>query len=65
MIMTDEQRTTLFEEGWLAASLNRSTIACPYLDDETHERLDVWIEGYGAYLIAATNGQTVNAGQWR
>ncbi|MGR9170635.1 MULTISPECIES: Rmf/CrpP family protein [Rhizobium] len=46
MILTTDQRKTIFEEGQDAAALGRNMRACPYLGDETPERIYIWMSGY-------------------
>jgi ribosome modulation factor len=46
MILTDEQRKKIFEEGKQAAILKQSIHSCPYRDDETPERRYIWLGGY-------------------
>jgi ribosome modulation factor len=50
MVLTEEQRKTIFEEGKQAAMLGRSRQACPYLRDETPERIYIWMGGYNSVI---------------
>jgi hypothetical protein len=49
MILTDEQRKKIFEEGKQAAALRQSRRTCPYLGDETPERIYIWMAGFEAF----------------
>jgi ribosome modulation factor len=49
MDLTDEQRKKIFEEGKQAAMRGQSRRACPYLSDETPERIYLWIAGFDAF----------------
>jgi hypothetical protein len=47
MILTDEQRKKIFEEGEQASALKQGRRTCPYLNDETPERIYIWMAGFG------------------
>jgi hypothetical protein len=46
MTLTDEQRKSIFEDGKKAAALKQSRRICPYLNDETPERIYIWLAGF-------------------
>jgi hypothetical protein len=48
MILSDEQRKKIFEEGKQAAALEQDRRICPYLSDETPERIYIRMAGFGA-----------------
>jgi hypothetical protein len=48
MTLTNEQRKKIFEEGKTAAVLKQDRRACPYLRDETPERIYIWMAGFDA-----------------
>jgi ribosome modulation factor len=51
MVLTDEQRKKIFEEGKQAAALGKSRRSCPYLDDETPERIYIWMGGFDSFKV--------------
>lgn len=48
MDLTGEQRKKIFEEGKRAAAAKQDRRACPYLGDETPERIYIWMGGYNS-----------------
>lgn len=55
MPLTHHERQEIFEEGKHAASLEQSSIVCPYLDDETTERCAIWMAGYRSFKADDAN----------
>ncbi|CDZ50426.1 Hypothetical protein NGAL_HAMBI2427_36440 [Neorhizobium galegae bv. orientalis] len=49
MTLTHKQRNKIFEEGETAAILKQVRFACPYLHDETRERIDIWFDGFNSF----------------
>lgn len=43
MILSDEQRKKIFEEGKQAAALQQDRRICPYLSDQTPDRIYIWL----------------------
>lgn len=50
IVLTKEQRSTIFEEGRKAAVAGRDLYANPYFGDESDERLLRWLEGYRSVM---------------
>jgi len=47
-VLSDEQRKKIFEEGKQAAALKQNRGSCPYLSDETPERIYIWMGGFNS-----------------
>lgn len=50
MFLTVDDRKRIFEDGRDAAAHNHSRSSCPYLTDESPERLYIWLGGYDERL---------------
>jgi ribosome modulation factor len=48
MDLSAERRRKIFEEGKQAAMLGRSRQTCPYLADQTPERIYIWMGGFNS-----------------